>query len=254
MKHLLNGSIARVLLGVLALAAAVGLFSSCTQDRPPSVTRVLVFSKTDGFRHGTIESGLEVLKSIAQEEGYELDHTEDAAHFAPAQLERYDALLFLHTTGDLLTGSQESALREYVEGGGGFVGIHAAADAEYDWPWYGELLGAYFSDHPAVQEATLHVASHSSLTEMVPNPWTLTDEWYNFTMVAEDLTVLLTVDESTYSGGTMGEDHPVSWHHPVGAGRSWYTGLGHTESVWGDQDFRAFLAAGIRYAMGLLES
>ena len=139
-----------------------------------------------------------------------------------------------------------------MEAGGGWIGVHAAADAFYDWPWYGELVGAWFRRHPPVQRATVRVIDrgHPS-TDSLPAAWTRTDEWYDFRPNPRGrVHVLATVDESTYQGGGMGTDHPVIWSHEQGRGRAWYTALGHTEASWSEQRFLAHILGGIRWAAG----
>ena len=105
---------------------------------------VLVFSKTAGFRHDSIDEGIAAVCELAGAEGIAVDATEDAANFTAEPLGEYDAVVFLSTTGDVLNAEQQAAFEAYIQGGGGFAGIHAASDTEYDWPWYGDLVGAYF--------------------------------------------------------------------------------------------------------------
>lgn len=215
--------------------------------------RVLVFSKTVGFRHDSIEAATHTIGALGAEHGFEVVATEDAATFSAEGLARFEAVVFLMTTGDVLDPVQQTAMEAFVTEGGGFVGIHAAADTEYDWRWYGELVGAYFASHPAIQPATITVADpgHPS-TAALPSPWTVTDEWYNFRATPRGhVHVLLELDESSYSGGTMGADHPIAWCHDVGQGRSWYTALGHTREQWATPELRAHVAGGLLAVLGL---
>ena len=213
--------------------------------------RVLVFSKTAGFRHGSIPAGIEAVRSLGTGSGFSVTATEDGAAFTPANLATYKAVVFLNTTGDVLSDAQQSALQSYIDGGGGFVGVHSAADTEYEWPYYERLVGALFEGHPPIQAATLRnedrthpATSHLSAT------WRRTDEWYNYrSNPRSQVHVLQSLDESTYSGGTMG-DHPITWCHAQGAGRSFYTGLGHTNETYAEPAFRSLLLGAIRYAMG----
>jgi type 1 glutamine amidotransferase len=216
--------------------------------------RILVFSKTAGFRHGSIEPGTAALRALGDANGFAVDATEDAGRFTAANLGRYKAVVFLSTTGDVLNEGQQAAFRGYIRQGGGFVGVHAAADTEYGWPWYGDLVGAYFAGHPAPARARIRVEkpNHPS-TRTLPDPWVRFDEWYDFRRNPRDhgVTVLLTLDESSYSGGQMGADHPIAWHHEYDGGRSWYTAGGHTEASFSEPRFREHLLGGIRYAAGL---
>jgi type 1 glutamine amidotransferase len=222
----------------------------------PDPPRVLVFSKTAGFRHESIGPATEAITALGADHGVEVVATEDAAMFGADRLAGFDAVVFLMTTGDVLDPAQQSAMEHFVTTGGGFVGIHSAADTEYDWPWYGELVGAYFESHPAIQPATVLVddAAHPS-TAALPSPWTVTDEWYNFrTNVRGSARVLLTVDEATYTGGSMGADHPIAWCRDVGQGRSWYTGLGHTSEQWATPELQEHVLGGLLAVIGRVPS
>ena len=110
--------------------------------------RTLVFSRTAGFRHPSIADAQRVLGSLAPEEGIVATLTEDPATFTDAALARFDVVLFVNTTGDVLDDAQQAALERFVRAGAGWVGVHSAADTEYGWPWYGRLVGAYFTSHP----------------------------------------------------------------------------------------------------------
>jgi type 1 glutamine amidotransferase len=216
--------------------------------------RILVFSKTAGFRHTSIESGIAAIRRLGMENGFEVDATEDAGQINAANLTRYRAVVFLSTTGDFLGDAQQEAFMAYIRHGGGFVGIHAAADAEYGWSWYGDLVGAYFASHPAPAQARIRVEDrdHPS-TRQLPDPWVRFDEWYDFRSNprSRGVTVLLTLDETSYSGGQMGRDHPIAWYHEYDGGRAWYTAGGHTDESYAEPFFLAHLLGGIRYAAGL---
>lgn len=214
--------------------------------------RILVFTKTNGHRHQSIEHGVVTLRTFSEEEGALLDHTEDSLLFNPRTLSQYKLVIFLSTTGDILGPAQERAFRDFIEGGGNFMGIHAATDTEYDWPWYGRLVGAYFESHPEQQWATVQVAdaSHPSTTQL-PESWSHFDEWYNFRDFHPGIHVLLNLDESSYEGGINGESHPIAWYHVVGESRAFYTGMGHTEASFDNPIFRRHLLGGLRYCLGI---
>lgn len=217
---------------------------------------VLVFSKTAGFRHSSIAPGIVAIQSLGAAHDFGVVATEDANAFTPANLANFDAVIFLNTTGDILNATQQVAFEQYIQAGGGWAGIHSAADTEYDWAWYGDLLGAYFQSHPAIQQATVVVADqgHPS-TDHLPERWIRTDEWYNYQASPRgDVHVLATLDESTYSGGVDGFDHPIAWYHDYDGGRSWYTGLGHTDASYSEPLFREHLLGGIKYAAGQIPS
>ncbi|MEU4393803.1 ThuA domain-containing protein [Kribbella sp. NPDC023855] len=211
---------------------------------------VLVFSKTAGFRHDSIPAGIQMIRELGSANGFAVAATEDANAFSAANLAQYEAVVFLNTTGDVLNATQQSAFEAYIRGGGGYAGIHSAADTEHDWPFYGELVGAYFVSHPAIQQATVRVENraHQATQHLAP-AWVRTDEWYNYrTNVRSSARVLATLDESTYSGGSMGADHPHTWCKAIQSGRSFYTGSGHTQSSFSESGFRAMILGGIRYA------
>lgn len=204
----------------------------------PDDLRVLVFTRTLGFRHGSISDGLSMLGDMAIDESWQLQTTEDPAVLTAA-LPDTDVVVFLNTTGNVLDTTQEDAFEAWLRAGGGWVGVHAAADTEYGWPFYGQLVGAWFNNHPAIQDATLIVEDpmHPA-TETLTSPWMRRDEWYNFRINPRpSVQVLLTIDESTYSGGNMGADHPISWCQDIDSGRAFYTGLGHTGGTYAEQGF-----------------
>ena len=160
----------------LLLVPAAAPATEATQPR----LRVLAFTKTAAFRHDSIPAAVRAVRELGAANGIAVDATEDGAAFADARLARYDAVIFLLTTGDVLDGAQQEAFERYVRGGGGYVGVHSAADTEYDWPWYGELVGTYFRSHPAVQRAAIDVLAREASTARLPRRWVRTDEWYSF--------------------------------------------------------------------------
>jgi cytochrome c len=217
-------------------------------------SRVLVFSKTAGFRHSSIGDGLTAIRKLGQENGFSVDATEDAGAFSSKNLTKYRAVVFLNTTGDVLDAAQQDDFERYIQAGGGYVGIHAAADTEYEWPWYGRLAGAWFNGHPNnpnVRKGTFRVLdkSHPS-TEGLPDRWEREDEFYNFKSIDPTVRVLVDIDEKSYEGGTNGDRHPMSWYHDFDGGRAWYTNMGHTEATFSEPLFLRHLLGGLRYAMG----
>jgi type 1 glutamine amidotransferase len=247
--------------GLAAIAAAVALGVYGLIDRSSDSEgarakekkdRVLVFSKTTGFRHDSIPAGVGAIRALAKAGGFSVSATENGGAFTKKRLGRYEAVVFLSTTGDVLDPKQQAAFQAYIRKGGGFVGIHSVSDTEYDWPFYGGLIGAYFRQHPAVQPATISVADakHPS-TRHLPRRWTRIDEWYDFRSNPRgSVHVLATLDESTYTGGTMGPDHPIAWCHPYRGGRAWYTAGGHTIESFAEPAFRKHLLGGILWASG----
>ncbi len=221
-----------------------------TFDPPSDLPRVLVFCRTAGFRHKSIPVGAKTVRELGAGR-FAVDITEDATAFRSDNLKRYKAVVFLSTTGDVLNAEQQRAFELFIRAGGGYAGVHAAADTEYDWPWYGSLVGAYFKGHPPVQQATVNVEDrdHPS-TRGLPSKWVRTDEWYAFrTNPRAQTRVLASLDESSYKPGesAMG-DHPIAWYREFEGGRSWYTALGHTEESFQEPLFRQHLQEGIGWA------
>ncbi|PPL01330.1 ThuA domain-containing protein [Parapedobacter indicus] len=216
--------------------------------------KILVFSKTAGFHHGSIKQGVAAIQQLGSEHGVAVDTTIDAAKFTDANLKQYAAVIFLSTTGDVLDDAQQQAFERYIQAGNGYVGIHAAADCEYDWPWYGKLSGAYFAGHPAPQEAVLDVVDKDfPATRGLPSKWKRLDEWYRFRQFSREVNVLINLDENSYDPAEqgMGNPHPISWYQAYDGGRAFYTGLGHTEESFSEPLFLQHLWGGIVYAMGL---
>jgi type 1 glutamine amidotransferase len=231
----------------LLLILVVAVFGPAAKHRP----RILVFSKTAGYRHSSIGVGKLAIMALGKQNGFDVDTSEDASVFTDGNLAKYGAIVFLSTTGNILDSMQELAMEHFIESGKGFVGIHAATDTEYDWGWYGKLVGAYFLKHPAQQQATLHVVDRSDIsTKHLPATWSRFDEWYNFKDIQPDLHVLITIDEHSYTGGVNGDPHPMAWKHAYDGGRAFYTELGHTEASWQDPLYLRHVLGGIKYALG----
>lgn len=223
----------------------------------------LLFSKTAAFRHSNIDEATTAIQALAADNNFTVTATEDSSAFNDANLEQYEVVIFLSTTGDVLNPSEQAAFERYIQAGGGYAGIHAASDTEYDWPWYGNLVGAYFNNHPpGTPSATVKVEdpAHPS-TAGIQRRWQRTDEWYNFrTNPAANprtkLHVLASLDETTYTpgNGSMGNEHPIAWCQDYDGGRSWYTGMGHTEASFVDPAFLGHILGGIQTAAGVVDS
>lgn len=240
---LLASTFSRIALFVLVL---LGSFSACKKPM-----HVLVFFETKGYYHTSIPTGVAAIQQWGQAQKVGIDTTSNSELFTKQDLTKYSAIIFLNTTGDVFNEAEQIAFQKYIEQGGGFVGIHAATDTEYDWPWYNHLVGAYFKSHPKQQDAVVQVANADHpATKKLPTTWKRWDEWYNFKSIQSDLKVLLTVDESSYQGGENGASHPISWYHKVGKGRAFYTALGHTNESYTDPNFMEHLKGGIAYAAG----
>ena len=214
--------------------------------------RILVFSRTTGFHHASIPAAVTAVQVLGSLNDFAVEATDDPTVFNDASLARFAAVVFLSTSGDVLDADQQAAFERYIQAGHGFVGVHSASDTEYGWPWYHALLGATFDSHPAIQQGTVIVVDPSQgSTRTLPNPWMRTDEWYNFTAQPAGVSVLLKVDESTYVGGKMGVEHPISWQHAYDGGRAWYTAMGHTACSYSERAFLDHLVGGIGWAAGI---
>ncbi len=231
---------------------ALLVFAGCDSQKTPEFVNVLVFTKTAGFRHNSIEAGMAALQKLADENNFQVSFTEDADIFKPKTLAPFNVIVFLSTTGDILTEAQQHEFQRWIQAGGGFVGIHAATDTEYEWPWYNELVGGYFADHPpGVHEANIEVLDREHIsTQHLGRNFKATDEWYNFKKMYPKVIPILNLDENSYQGGKMGKVHPIAWYHEFDGGRSWYTGMGHTEESFSNHNFTKHILGGILYAAG----
>ena len=242
----------------LMIVAACGMSSQAPPPGGPSPitpsVSVLVFSKTAAFRHDSIPAGIAAIRQQGGVRSFSVDATEDGNAFTDESLGKYKAVVFLSTTGDVLNSTQEAAFERFIRRGGGFVGVHSAADTEYDWPFYGGLVGAYFVGHPDIQNATIQIddPAHPALASL-PRTWTRRDEWYNFRRNPRgSVNVLATLDERTYTGGTMAPDHPIVWSHTYEGGRSFYTAGGHTQESFSETPFVDHLGRAILWAAGAI--
>lgn len=211
--------------------------------------KLLAFSKTNGYRHGAIPAAKAALTLMAAQNNWQITFTEDSLQFSNYKaLRNYDAVLFMFVTGKVFDVQEEAALQKYVEKGGGLLTLHTGTDAEYDWPWYNYAVGAKFKNHPKQQEAKFLVLDslHPS-TKMLPKVWTRFDELYNFREpIPANIHVLMELDESSYTGGTMGK-HPIAWYQNVKKGRVLQTALGHTDASYKDDLFLQHLKGAIEW-------
>lgn len=244
-------------LSLLAIVAATGCGDEGAGARVDSGTepvaplRVQVFSRTTGYRHEAIEPAQRALRRGASERGEEMPSTEDPAVLVDG-LADSDVIVFLMTTGDVLDDAQQHAFEAYIRGGGGYVGVHSATDTEYDWPFYGELIGAWFASHTGVVSGRVVVEASSHPTAaFLPSSWERHEEWYDFKQNPRErpgTQVVLRVDESSYSGGKMGPDHPIAWAREIDRGRAYYTAFGHPPEAWDDPLLVRHVEAAIRWA------
>ncbi|AHM63030.1 Crp/FNR family transcriptional regulator [Flammeovirgaceae bacterium 311] len=229
------------------------LFISCigSPGAGDKEKRVLIFSKTDGYRHDSIPFAKAALAQICAQNGIAVDTTEDASAFNEHNLKRYSAIVFLNTVGNIFDEDQKQSFQRYIQAGGGFVGIHSATGTQNEWPWFGKMVGGYFVNHPKVQKATIHVVNREHpATQHLPARWERTDEWYNFRDLNPDVTVLATLDETTYTGGEHPDYHPIAWCQEYDGGRAFYTALGHLTKNYQEPDLLKHMLGGIQWAIG----
>ncbi|MEO8659330.1 MAG: ThuA domain-containing protein [Bryobacteraceae bacterium] len=233
------------------------------QLNPPAI---LIFSKTNGFRDdAAVKASNEALAALARRRGWSVFETENGAVFQPELLRRFQATVWNNTSGDVLNQEQRTAFKEYIENGGGFVGIHGAGgDPRYEWRWYVEtLIGAQFKGHPLgpqFQQATIRIEDPTDpATRDLGKEWIRTDEWYSFenNPRTNGAKVLATLDERTYSPKmmwkdvSMGADHPIIWKRCVGKGRAFYSALGHAAGTYREPLHLKELEGAIAWAAGL---
>jgi cytochrome c len=232
------------------------VFASC--NKRSGNPKVLIFSKTAGFYHESIPDGIAAIMKLGAENGFEVDTTTNAEMINEENLQQYSAVIWLSTTGDVLNHYQEADFERYIQAGGGFVGIHAASDTEYEWGWYNRLVGGYFSYHPGigdphpnVQDGKLNVTDRKHpATRFLPEIWNRRDEWYHFKKLNPDVNVLMDIDESSYQHTKPMGFHPMAWYHEYDGGRAFYTAGGHTKESYQEELFLQHVLEGIKYAIG----
>ncbi|KAH7095318.1 secreted glycosyl hydrolase [Paraphoma chrysanthemicola] len=233
--------------------------------------RVLVFSKTSGYRHASIPAGISCFQSLAARTNlFSVTASEDASLFTPESLSKYAVIVLLQTSGNIFNQEQLDALKGFVGSGGGVLGIHSAASGMPEDEWYGRLIGAHFDMHPPAEHGTVLPSSsdnkHFTLasSSLPKHDWL--DEYYNFYFTPDNpnphlpsnlthatphpaqnptLTLLLKGDLSTFAGSKMGSEHPLAWCQEFEGGRSWYIALGHFDEAWANEWFVGMVGRGL---------
>jgi len=247
LRHLLPVACAAALAGCATHAGSTHVATPGATDAPQ---RVLLFSRTAGFRHDSIPVAIETLQALGAQSGLTVDTTEDAAQFDDASLSRYAMVAFVSTTREVLDPAQQAAFERYVAAGGAFMGVHAAADSGYTWPWYGDLVGAWFARHPEGLQSVRVVFERDAGPDGLRD-WRVTDEIYDYRRNPRSFVqVTASIDPASHPDGRMGDDHPIAWCHTNAGGRAWYTGLGHDPALYADPVFRAQLLRGLRWTTG----
>lgn len=239
-------------LTTLIFLLLIAVFACHSQNKK---INVLVFSKTAGFRHNSISSGLKMMSDLAQERKWILTATENGDLFTPETLKTFDVVVFLNPTMEVLNDLQQKNFEEFMSTGKGFVGIHAAADCEYEWPWYGKLNGAFFKTHPPAQTGTV-IFEDTDHPAMVPfkgmKTYRTFDEWYSFKENPRSVVhVLARLDETSLDEATLKDekwkmnDHPLIWSQEIGTTRSFYTVFGHTPEAFQDPKVKEHIGCAV---------
>ena len=238
---------------ILLFSISISLNGQETEAPTKRPDLVLVFTKTEGYRHESIATGVKTLRELGRKNNFIVLRTESEEDFTAENLANYQAVVFLSTTGDILNEDEQTAFENYIKSGGSYLGIHAAADTEYEWDWYGKLVGGYFESHPNnpnVREAKIEVLDKThSATAHLNDTWLRNDEWYNYKNLNSKVTVAMNLDEKSYEGGTNGANHPIAWYHNYDGGRAYYTGGGHTNESYSDSDFKKHLLGAIFWCL-----
>jgi len=228
-------------------------FISCSSTKKINTANlsILVFSKTQAYRHASIEEGKLAMQQLGVENNWAVDTTEYAGVFTSENLKKYKAVVFLNTSGNVLNDDQQIAFQNYIRAGGSFIGIHAASDTEKNWPWYNDLVGAYFKGHPKPQNARYNVIDKIfPAVSFMPDTINRFEEIYNFYNFKKELVkVVMTVDEKSYNGGNMGDFHPISWYHTYDGGKAFFTAWGHHPETFKEELFLKHISAAIQWAM-----
>ena len=210
---------------------------------------VLVITETDGWVHDSIEAGLKLIKYLGDKNRFNVYHSDNSRVINYSNLNSIKTLIFLNTTEDILSEDEQVVMEKFIQSGKGFVGIHSASDTEYEWKWYGDLVGAYFKSHPeGTTNAKILKIENGRFSKHLSPVWQVEDEWYNFNYTNANINVVLELDERSYYGGENGDYHPITWYHAFDGGRSFYTGLGHLKEVYSNKMFIELLEQGILYA------
>ncbi len=244
----------RILFGLVALTLILTSRVASAEQ-----FNVLLFTKTEGFHHKSINAGVDAFEYLSKLHHFNVEWHEDPNQFNTKNLERFDVVVFLLTTGNVLDEAQQAAMEAFIRSGKGYVGIHSASDTEYEWPWYMKLVGHNFVIHPAIQTAELEVLNHDFPgLEMLPKRLLWTEEWYEFSDAhTKKLNYILSVDERSYdpsaswgdiSTDGMGDFHPIAWYHEYDGGRAFYTALGHMPATYSDEVFLRHVYGGLYWA------
>lgn len=248
---IMSKKVAVILVGLFALVSTNSYAQRLQQNQEQF--RVLLFTKSLDYQHLSVPSGVQMFKELAQDNHFGLTWTEQSDFFDDQeQLNRMHVIVFMNTSGDILNGDQRKALQAYIRQGGGFVAIHSASFTMMEWPWYVQLVGGVWNRHPNPGISTAIVNNedpHHPSTAHLPEKWVVTEEWYNYLEMSDNIKVALTIDETTFTGGKMPDYHPIAWYQEdFEGGRSYHTGLGHPEGIYDNPAYRQHILGAVWWA------
>lgn len=242
----------------------IGLFASSIAPALAEQPRVLVYTRNHvnngkGYVHDNIAASVTMLQQLAATNGFAVEASDDPKVFTPEHLKKYRALIFSNSNNEAFENdAQRDAFKQFIQGGGGFVGIHSASGSERDWPYFWAVLGGKFKRHPPLQKFTLHVldARHSA-TAHLGATWQWEDEFYYLdnlnprmhVLLAGDVAGLNDKDKATYPGKVFGDVFPLAWCQEFDGGRQFYTALGHKIEYYSDPKFRQHVLGGILWVL-----
>tara|TARA_B000000477_G_scaffold49916_1_gene42079 strand:- start:793 stop:1533 length:741 start_codon:yes stop_codon:yes gene_type:complete len=236
-----------ILLSIFLIQSDIDI--NCLNCSDKNSFSVLVISETKGWVHDSIESGIDLIENIGDKNNFNVYHSDNSKVITSENLKEFNSIIFLNTTGDILSKNEQNIMEQFIKSGKGYVGVHSASDTEYEWQWYGDLVGAYFRNHSDVVDGKIFTVDNAhKITEHLNPEWNIEDEWYNFDYISDNINVLLKLDETSYEGGEHPDYHPITWYQKYDGGRSFYTALGHTTEVFKDERFIKLLEKGILYA------
>ena len=234
---------------LISIISSINDKPKCLNCSNENYFSVLVITETEGWVHDSIEAGLKLIKYLGDKNRFNVYHSDNSRVINYSNLKSIKTLIFLNTTEDILSEDEQVVMQKFIQSGKGFVGVHSASDTEYEWKWYGELVGAYFKSHPeGTTNAKIIKIENGRFSKHLNPIWEVEDEWYNFNYTNDDINVVLELDEKSYYGGENGDYHPITWYHSYDGGRSFYTGLGHLKEVYSNKMFIELLEQGILYA------
>jgi uncharacterized protein len=253
---------------VLASLVIVGMYGPCAcgPEESPSVSaqgkpRILYITQSRGFKHGVLPESEKIMADLSAKNGFELTVSQEAENvITPENLKNLDVVIF-YTTGELpLSAEQKSAFLDFIKSGKAFIGFHSATDTFYNWPEYGEMIGAYFKSHPWTSRDTVTIKTPDRkfpVTKHWEESFKLTEEIYQFrNFNAENVKVTMSLDTANTDmtkKGIEAKEFPISWYRSYGKGRVFYSALGHNPEVWRDQRFQTMIVNAIKWATGQMK-